>query len=62
MSFIIMRVEDGKYVTRPGSAHSYTAKLQEADTFPTREAAEAGKCGNERVMTVEQAMGTTGSK
>lgn len=34
----------GYYVARPGSEHSYTRKLEHAQTFPTREAAQAAAC------------------
>lgn len=36
--------QSGRYVARSGSKHSYTRKLEEAQTFPTREAAEAARC------------------
>lgn len=54
--YIIKNIETGKYVSRSGSEHSYTAKLQDARTFPTREAAQTECCGNERVTTPEQEM------
>lgn len=47
----------GMFAARSGSLHAYTDKLQEAKTFDTREAAERECCENERVLTVEQAMG-----
>lgn len=37
---------DGKYVAMPGSKNSYTAKLERARLFPTREAAERERCVN----------------
>lgn len=54
--YVIQRT-DGKFVARPGAAHSYTNKLQHAQTFQTREAAERDRCpGNERVLRLENAM------
>ena len=52
--YVIRRNEDGAYVTKPGSEHSYTRKLESARTFPSRQAAEWHACGNEQVMTVEE--------
>lgn len=50
--FVLRRTEDGKYVARPGSRRSYVVNLQSARVFPTREAAEAGKCGNEVIIAI----------
>jgi len=47
---IVLQRADGQYVTPPGRALRYTKKLQEAHKFPTREAAEAERCGNERIV------------
>lgn len=55
MRFVIKR-EDGRYVARSGSQHSYTKLLQEARTFWTREQAEAERCSNERVVSVDDEM------
>ena len=60
--FVLVRHSDGSkydgfYVARPGSQHSYTKKLEEANTFPTREAANGQKCGNESVRSVAEIMG-----
>jgi hypothetical protein len=56
MPFVIVR-NDGKFVTPPGSAGSYTVFLQLARTFPTREAAERELCPeNERVVPVEECL------
>lgn len=50
--FVLQRT-DGKFVTPPGSEHSYTFDLMKARTFPTREAADADRCvENERVVAV----------
>jgi hypothetical protein len=59
MAYVIRRTDQGGgWVTRPGSAGSYTWKLQSARTWPTREAADKQRCpGNEVVESVEDAMG-----
>lgn len=55
--YVIQRVTDGWFVTPPGSAKSYTKHLQHARVFPTREAAARDLCvGNERILTVDEAM------
>lgn len=41
------------YVSKRGSASSYTNKLQNAQVFKTREEAEKNKCENEGVVYVE---------
>jgi len=43
---------DGAYVTEGGRA-SYTHNLRHAKRFPTKDAAETNKCGNESAQTVE---------
>jgi hypothetical protein len=54
--YVIVRA-DGKFVTRPGYNTSYTAKLQEARTFPTKEEAERERCvENEYVRSVASIM------
>lgn len=58
MSRYVLIRTDGAYVARPGSPASYTTRLQDAQTFATREAAERARCQeNERVASVEEAMG-----
>jgi hypothetical protein len=42
----------GRYVAEPGSVSSFTLSLEYARTFPTREAAEREKCGNETIVEV----------
>lgn len=54
MDRFVIRRDDGKYVARPGSAHSYTSKLEEARLFATREAAERDCCGNERIIPLAE--------
>ncbi len=57
MPYVIRR-DDGAFVSRPGSQHSYTPLLQKARTWETREAAERELCPeNEQVLTVGEAMG-----
>jgi hypothetical protein len=50
--YVLIRNEDGKYVTNPGQEYSYTSKLENARIFPTKDAANAEKCGNENVVPV----------
>lgn len=50
MTWVLRRNEDGKFVTPPGSEKSYTPAIQRAATWPTKEAAEANACGNERAV------------
>lgn len=55
MKYVIRRNEDGKFVTREGSKHSYTRHLNAARRFPTKRMAETEKCGNEIVIKFEEA-------
>lgn len=55
MTYVLRRHEDGKFVTPPGSAKSYTARLRDARRFATKEAAEADACGNESAVRYEEA-------
>lgn len=56
--FVLQRTTDGKYVTFPGSESSYTAKLELARVFPSRETAEAERCvGDERVVALRDLLG-----
>jgi len=50
--YVIQR-DDGKYVARPESPHTYTGRLQEAQGFRTRAEALRGLCDNERIIAVE---------
>ena len=54
MRYVIVRNEDGKYVTEPGSKNSYTATLKRARVFKTRDEANRDKCGNESVVPVSK--------
>ena len=49
MVYVLIR-EDGKFVTLPGSDHSYTDKLQYARSFASKDDAECEQCGNESVI------------
>jgi len=50
--FVLQRT-DGAFVAPPGLPSSYTRNLQDARTFPTREAAERDRCpGNETIVPV----------
>lgn len=53
MSYVIKNIDTGKYVSAPGRKKSYTTKLEYARIFPTREAADGDKCGNETVIDVD---------
>lgn len=48
MSWVLRR-ENGDYVAPSGSHFAYTRFLEVARKYPTREAAKADACGNERV-------------
>jgi hypothetical protein len=56
--FVIQRCDDGSYVARPGSVHSYTKKLQDARVFSSREDAERERCGNETIVPVSAILST----
>lgn len=59
--FVLQRIEDRKYVTRPGSQHSYSQKLEDAQTFPTLHAARSAACENERPVDVTALLHGRGS-
>lgn len=59
--FVLVRHSDGSkydgyYTAMPGSVHSYTRSLENAQKFSTREQADAEKCGNESVVPVSSIM------
>lgn len=54
--YVLQRTSDGAYVAPPGSAASYTRSLQYARVFYTREQAQRDACGNERVLSIDEAM------
>lgn len=50
--FALAKDKDGAFVSAPGSAHSYTRDLLQAQLFTTREQAMREACGNEHVVDV----------
>ena len=51
--YVIVR-DDGQYVARPGSEHSYCGNLQDAKVFWTLAEAERNRCPeNERTVSLE---------
>lgn len=57
MSWVIVRSGDGKYVSKEGSQHSYTSKLERAQLFSSKESAQNQCCGNEHVVSVNSILG-----
>lgn len=51
--FIIRNNDNGKYASQPGSEHSYTRSLEQAQVFRTRVEAERHKCENETILPLE---------
>lgn len=51
--YVIKRIDDDKYVARPGSRHSYTARIQDAQVFRDHKEAQRHRCGNEVITTVQ---------
>jgi hypothetical protein len=56
MMYVIYNLDNGKYAKRFGHEASYTDKLQHAQTFNTLEEAQRHCCGNELVISLEEAM------
>lgn len=58
MNWVLRRNEDGAFVARSGNARgaSYSHDVLDARLFVSREAAERDACGNERAVTLEQAV------
>ena len=51
--YVIVRREDGKFVTPPGSEKSFTSNLQKARVYPNKSTAESDCCvENESVRPV----------
>ncbi len=50
--FVLVKAENGQFVARPGSKHSYTCYLQQARLFATREEAECQRCSSEYIREV----------
>lgn len=55
--YVLRRNEDGAYVARRGSRHSYTRKFEQAQTFDTLQGALADACGNEKPCMLADAVG-----
>jgi hypothetical protein len=53
MGYVLRRNEDGKYVRPSGMTTSYTTDITKARQFPTLEAANRERCGNETALPVE---------
>jgi len=54
MSYLIKRLSDGAYVSRPQVWTSYTRRLEDARRFSTHKEAERDRCGNEVVVELER--------
>lgn len=46
--FVILN--HGRFVAKPGRKSSYCRRIEDAQTFKTREEAERNKCGNESIQ------------
>lgn len=58
--YLLKRVSDGKFVAKDGSISSYTMDITNVKIFPTREAAERNRCGeNEIIVPIEDLMEPT---
>ncbi len=59
MTYVIKRTDQaGGYVACSGARFSYTKKLERAQIYLTREAADADRCpGNEIVLSVDALLG-----
>lgn len=57
LGYVIQNRGTGGYVNWPGHDKSYTRNILSARRFPTREAAEAECCGNERVVSLYDRIG-----
>jgi hypothetical protein len=54
--YVIWNTTRRAYVARPGSAKSFTRNLQKARTFASLAAARSDCCGDERPVSVADAM------
>lgn len=51
----LIKRNDGKYVSWPGSEHSYTRRIDLARVYPTRKEAEQDLCiENEQIISIPQ--------
>lgn len=55
--YYLLKREDGKYVSQPGFASSYTTSIRFARKFTDRHAANANACENERVVSLAHEVG-----
>ena len=55
--YIIIRSEDGKFVSKPGSRYSYTNNILGARIYQTVSEAERDKCGNEYIKELRNIIG-----
>ncbi len=51
--WVLIRQEDGRYVSRVNSQDSYTKTLEKARIFNSKEEASKDACGNEYPIRVE---------
>ncbi len=51
--YLLKRIEDGRFVAKSGRENSYTRNINDVKIFPTREAAERNRCGNEIIVPIE---------
>lgn len=55
--YLLKRVSDGRFVAKSGMESSYTIAINNVKIFPTREAAERNRCGeNEIIVPLEDLM------
>lgn len=53
VGYVLVRTKDNYYVSAPGSEHSYTKYLEEAQRFSSRDAAKVSQCvESERIVGV----------
>lgn len=57
MECVIQNCDTGKYVAPRGSLHSYVPAWSSARVFESKEAAEADRCGNERIIPLTTLIG-----
>lgn len=55
--YVLRNKRTGKYVAKPGSARSFTDKLESAMVFRSVNEAEANACGDETAVAVDAIMG-----
>ena len=61
MNCILKNMSSGEYVSRPGSYNSYTAKLENAQIYSSREEAKRHRCDNEVIINVSDILTPTHS-